>query len=56
MTFSLRIKQKDKYYEIEERQTSDGWKYWLINEESEGTTVSEDNLFEVIDEFFKDNF
>ena len=51
----IEISNNEKSYTIYEIDNYD-WKYWLENEEEEAMSLSEKNLFDLIDEYFKSEF
>lgn len=55
-SFTLIIKRGDKHYCLARQYRRDGWDYFLTNEEGEGMSLSEINLFDIIDEHFKETF
>lgn len=55
MSFELELRKGEKCY-ILKHYGARQWEYWLENEEGEGMSVSEPNLFDVIDKYFKEEF
>jgi len=50
----IEVANGEKSYILSETGTD--WQYWLENEESEGMSVSEKNLFNLFDKYFKEEF
>ena len=51
----IKISDNEKSYTIYKIDDHD-WEYWLENEESEGMSLSEKILFDLIDKYFKSEF
>jgi hypothetical protein len=52
----LVIEARGRQYILSEQQDENNFSYWLENENEEGMSVSEINLFDVIDKYFKSEF
>jgi len=58
MAFELTVKDKDKSYKITTGDILDvrnNWDYWIEKKDGEGQSISEKNLFDILDKFFEEN-
>jgi len=51
----ITVSKKDKTYILSEIQDPN-WPYFLENEEGEGMSMSETNLFDLLDDYMKKEF
>lgn len=60
MSWELTVRDGKKSYRIQDYNVKDvrgvGWEFYIYNEHDEGMSVSEINLFDVIDKYFKKEF
>ncbi len=55
--FYLTIRHNDKEYTLEQADRDlDGFEFWLSNELGESMSLSEKNLFDIINEYFNREF
>ena len=60
MPFELTVKDKDKDKSLtittgSYLDTVNGWEFWLERQDGEGQSISEKNLYDVLDKFFEEN-
>lgn len=55
MSFKLSLEKGNEHYVLEHIKAK-GFSFWLGNEKSEGMSVTEEDLYKLFDEFFKENF
>lgn len=58
MGSNITVSHGDKAYFLNEVPGLEdtGFRFWLDNQEGEGMSLSEKNLFDLLDQYFKDNF
>lgn len=57
MPFELTVKDGDKSYTIKENEVPPSpWTLLLENEDGEGMSISDKNLFDILDNYFKTEF
>jgi len=54
--FEVKDIKTNKSYTLTETFNSNDFDLWLENEEGEGMSVSEQNLFDVLDKYFSEEF
>ena len=56
MPFELKVRDKDKSLTLTEYPCAiNDNPYWLVREDGEGQSISEKNLFDLLDKWFEEN-